>query len=162
MDGVYCTNCGHLNVNGSNFCATCGTALPADERTLVLPPVDPLQDAPGEADDVRVELSTLPGESGVLVVRSGIMAGMRLLLDRPIVRLGRHPDSEVTLDDITVSRRHAEIRRTPSGYLLRDTGSLNGTYVNQHRVEEARLANGDEVQVGKFRMVFLDAPGGQA
>ena len=81
----------------------------------------------------------------------------------PLTRLGRHPQSDVSLDDITVSRRHAEIERlADGGYEVRDAGSLNGTYVNGERVEKARLRNGDEVQIGKFRMVFLDALGGTA
>jgi pSer/pThr/pTyr-binding forkhead associated (FHA) protein len=91
---------------------------------------------------------------GVLLVRSGPEAGMRLLLDKPVTSLGRHPDSDVFLDDITVSRRHAEIERTAHGYVARDAGSLNGTYLNQHRIDEASLTNGDELQVGKFRLVF--------
>ena len=80
-------------------------------------------------------------------------------LDLPLTRLGRHPESDVCLDDITVSRRHAEIERmADGGYVVRDVGSLNGTYVNSERVEKARLRNGDELQIGKFRLVFLDAP----
>ena len=101
--------------------------------------------------------------SGVLVVRAGAMAGQRLTLDLPLTRLGRHPQSDISLDDITVSRRHADIERlADGGYEIRDAGSLNGTYVNGQRVEKARLNNGDEVQIGKFRMVFLDALGGTA
>ena len=124
--------------------------------------MDPLQDAPGPQDDVVVDVGDVVG-SGVLVVRSGATAGQRITLDRPLTQLGRHPESDVTLDDITVSRRHADIERFGDGhYEIRDAGSLNGTYVNGERVEHARLDNGDEVQIGKFRMVFLDALGGTA
>ena len=165
MTGVYCTNCGHLNPEGSNFCASCGTPLAstAGERTLRIHAVDPMQDAPGPKDDVLVELGDVEVGSGVLVVRAGVMAGQRLTLDLPLTRLGRHPQSDISLDDITVSRRHADIERlADGGYEIRDAGSLNGTYVNGERVEKARLNNGDEVQIGKFRMVFLDALGGTA
>ena len=165
MTGVYCTNCGHLNPEGANFCASCGTPLAAaaGERTLRIHAVDPMQDAPGPKDDVVVELGDVEVGSGVLVVRAGAIAGQRLTLDLPLTRLGRHPQSDISLDDITVSRRHADIERlADGGYEIRDAGSLNGTYVNGERVEKARLGNGDEVQIGKFRMVFLDALGGTA
>jgi pSer/pThr/pTyr-binding forkhead associated (FHA) protein len=164
ITGVYCTNCGHLNAEGANFCSSCGTALAATgDLTLRLHAVDPLQDAPGPQDDVVVDLSDVTNSAGVLVVRSGASAGQRIPLDLPLTRLGRHPQSDVTLDDITVSRRHAEIERLEDGaYEVRDAGSLNGTYVNGERVERATLSNGDEVQIGKFRMVFLDALGGTA
>ena len=165
MTGVYCTNCGHLNPEGANFCASCGTPLAASagERTLRIHAVDPMQDAPGPKDEVLVELSDVEVGSGVLVVRAGAMAGQRLTLALPLTRLGRHPQSDIILDDITVSRRHADIERlADGGYEIRDAGSLNGTYVNGERVEKVGLSNGDEVQVGKFRMVFLDALGGTA
>ncbi len=165
MTGVYCTNCGHLNPEGANFCASCGAPLAASgaDRTLRMVPVDPQQDAPGPQDDVVVDIDEATAGSGVLVVRAGATAGQRLSLELPLTRLGRHPQSDVSLDDITVSRRHAEIERmADGGYEIRDAGSLNGTYVNGERVEKARLRNGDEVQIGKFRMVFLDALGGTA
>jgi pSer/pThr/pTyr-binding forkhead associated (FHA) protein len=74
-----------------------------------------------------------------------------------VTRAGRHPDSDIFLDDITVSRRHAEFARADGGYQLRDVGSLNGTYLNRERIDDATLANGDEVQIGKFKLVFLTA-----
>jgi hypothetical protein len=165
VSGIYCTNCGHQNPEGANFCSSCGAPLAASsaDRTLRLHAVDPSQDAPGSQDDVVVDLDQVATGSGVLVVRSGATAGQRISLDRPLTRLGRHPQSDVTLDDITVSRRHADIERLDDGsYEVRDVGSLNGTYVNGERVERVQLANGDEVQIGKFRMVFLDALGGTA
>src|SRR5262245_8244480 len=131
--GVYCTNCGHLNPEGANFCASCGSPLAAlsADRTLRLHAVDPLQDAPGPQDEVVVELEDVGSASGVLVVRAGATAGQRITLDLPLTRLGRHPQSDVSLDDITVSRRHADIERFDDGrYEIRDAGSLNGTYVN--------------------------------
>jgi hypothetical protein len=160
--GVFCTNCGHQNLPGANFCSSCGEPLVAAdvERTLVLHPVDPGQDAPGTEDDVVVELDELPAVAGVLIVRSGSQAGMRIVLDKEQLQLGRHPDSDVVFDDITVSRRHAEVERVADGYIVRDMGSLNGTYLNQERVEWSPMVSGDELQIGKFRMVFLAAPEG--
>jgi pSer/pThr/pTyr-binding forkhead associated (FHA) protein len=83
------------------------------------------------------------------------------LLDADVTTAGRHPDSEIFLDDITVSRHHAEFRRTGAGFTLRDMGSLNGTYVNRSRIDEAALVGGDEVQIGKYRLLFL-APAPEA
>jgi pSer/pThr/pTyr-binding forkhead associated (FHA) protein len=157
---LFCNQCGHRNPPSSNFCSSCGAPLDVgrDDRTIVFHPVDPLQDAPGPDDDVVVSLSELPEGTGVLLVRSGPEAGIRVLLDKPVITLGRHPDSDVYLDDITVSRRHAEVRRETEGFLVSDSGSLNGTYLNQERVETAVLRNGDELQVGKFRLIFLAGP----
>ena len=98
----------------------------------------------------------MPNEIGVLIVRAGAQAGARFPLNEELTRLGRHPESEISLDDITVSRRHAEIERTPDGYVVSDAGSLNGTYVNQERVDRMVLRHGDELQIGKFRLVFFE------
>jgi len=159
MAHVFCNQCGHRNPAESAFCSSCGALLdrPAD-HTVTLAKIDPLQDAVGPADDTVVELSSLAADVASLVVRSGSQAGTTFALHGDITRLGRHPDSEIILDDITVSRRHAEVVRVAGGYVLRDAGSLNGTYVNQERVDEASLQQGDELQVGKFRLVFF-APG---
>ena len=97
----------------------------------------------------------LPPGTALLVVRRGPNAGSRFLLDHDITTAGRHRDSDIFLDDVTVSRRHAEFYRHGDRFSVRDVGSLNGTYVNQERIEEAPLNGGDEVQVGKFRLVFL-------
>ncbi len=119
--------------------------------------IDPLQDAPGTDDDIVIPVGQLPTEVGVLIVRAGAQAGDRFQLVDLVTRLGRHPDSEISLDDITVSRRHAEIERTESGYLVSDAGSLNGTYVNQDRIDQPQLLHhGDELQIGKFRLVFFE------
>ena len=96
----------------------------------------------------------------MLIVRSGPQAGDRFALEGDVTRLGRHPDSEIMLDDITVSRRHASIERTSEGYVVADAGSLNGTYVNQERIERAVLHHGDELQVGKFRLVLFERADG--
>ncbi|MBV8539584.1 MAG: FHA domain-containing protein [Pseudonocardiales bacterium] len=96
--------------------------------------------------------------SALLVVKRGPNAGSRFLLDRPTTSAGRHPESDIFLDDVTVSRRHAEFHREGGEFLVVDVGSLNGTYVNREPVDNAVLANGDEVQIGKFRLVFLTGP----
>ena len=98
----------------------------------------------------------LPAGSALLVVKRGPNAGSRFLLDQAVTTAGRHPESDIFLDDVTVSRRHAEFRKNDDGpYEVVDVGSLNGTYVNREPKNSAVLANGDEVQVGKFRLVFL-------
>jgi len=102
----------------------------------------------------------LPAGSALLVVKRGPNAGSRFLLDQPTTSAGRHPDSDIFLDDVTVSRRHAEFRQDEGQFQVVDVGSLNGTYVNREPVDSAVLANGDEVQIGKFRLVFLTGPRG--
>jgi len=154
---VYCHNCGHRNPVDVNFCASCGAALPsADpaETTVTLVPVDE-QGEVGE-EDPRVTQVQVPRGPGVLVVKRGPTVGTRYELGAEITRAGRHPESDIFLDDITVSRRHAELRRGADGKVqIRDVGSLNGTYVNRERIDEAVLSGGDEVQIGKFKLVFL-------
>ena len=157
MAYTYCNQCGHRNPPESSFCSSCGSPLDMlDDRTITLSAIDPLQDAPGADDDIVIPLGELSKDRGVLIVRAGEQAGTRFTLDNDVTRLGRHPDSEISLDDITVSRRHAEVQRTADGYMVADSGSLNGTYVNQERVERAALRHGDEVQIGKFRLVFFE------
>jgi len=161
MSYTFCNQCGHRNPPESNFCSSCGSALDLlDDRTITLTAVDPLQDAPGPSDDLEVPMGELAQGVGVLIVRAGSQAGDRFVLDGDITRLGRHPDSEISLDDITVSRRHAEVQHTEQGYAVADSGSLNGTYVNQQRVERAMLKHGDELQIGKFRLVFFERADG--
>jgi pSer/pThr/pTyr-binding forkhead associated (FHA) protein len=158
---VFCNHCGHRNPPDSSFCSSCGSPLDVQgDRTITLSPVDPLQDAPGAEDDVVVPMSELPTDTAVLIVRSGPQAGDRFALGDGTIRLGRHPDSEIMLDDITVSRRHASITRTADGYVVTDAGSLNGTYLNQERIDEALLHHGDELQVGKFRLVLFERSDG--
>jgi len=154
---MFCNQCGHRNPPDSTFCSSCGSPLDSlDDRTVTLTAVDPLQDAPGPDDDVVVPVGELPNAVGVLIVRAGAQAGARFPLVDALTQLGRHPDSEISLDDITVSRRHAQIERTPDGYVVSDAGSLNGTYVNQERIDRTVLRHGDELQIGKFRLVFFE------
>jgi pSer/pThr/pTyr-binding forkhead associated (FHA) protein len=115
----------------------------------------------GEADtseDLAVDyaaLDALPHDAALLIVTRGPNAGARFLLDDDFTSAGRHTASDIFLDDVTVSRRHAEFYRQGARFTVRDVGSLNGTYVNRERIEEAELFGGDEVQIGKFRMRFL-------
>lgn len=159
MADVACPNCGHRNPSGANFCSSCGTALDGwteDHTTTFVPPVED----PSAADvDVAVALDDLPVGTGMLVIRRGPGAGSRFLLDEDLVTAGRHPESHVFLDDVTVSRRHAEVIRSPGGYRVRDVESLNGTYVNRTRIDgDVDLRDGDELQIGRFKLVFLVAP----
>jgi pSer/pThr/pTyr-binding forkhead associated (FHA) protein len=108
------------------------------------------------ADQAAIE--ALPAGSALLVVRRGPNAGARFLLDAPRTTAGRRPDSDIFLDDVTVSRKHAEFLRRDGGFVVRDVGSLNGTYVQRDRIEEAVLRDGDEVQIGKYRMIFHPSP----
>lgn len=156
MDPVYCNNCGHRNPEGVNFCSSCGAPLQTSTVTTVafIP-----EDSSGEISDD--ELRSIPVEiaegTGILVVKRGPDTGSRYPLEVSVTRVGRHPESDIFLDDITVSRRHAEFLRDEHGYRLRDVGSLNGTYLNRERVDEVELQSGDEVQIGKFKLVFLTA-----
>ena len=117
-------------------------------------------DAPAQtgAESAVSGVEGLPAGSALLVVKRGPNAGSRFLLDQAITSAGRHPDSDIFLDDVTVSRRHAEFRLEGNEFHVVDVGSLNGTYVNREPVDSAVLANGDEVQIGKFRLVFLTGP----
>jgi pSer/pThr/pTyr-binding forkhead associated (FHA) protein len=158
---VFCTACGSENPAGSHYCASCGAALPVAVSGAE---VTSTISTTGSVPDVDTEFSTeahqgavdalTPG-SALLVVKRGPNAGSRFLLDQDVTTAGRHPDSDIFLDDVTVSRRHAEFRREGSGYAVHDVGSLNGTYVNRERIEEAELFGGDEVQIGTFRLRFL-------
>ncbi|MGA0894040.1 MAG: FHA domain-containing protein, partial [Ilumatobacteraceae bacterium] len=153
---VFCNQCGHRNPPDSSFCSSCGSILDrSDDHTVTIGRVDPLQDAPGAEDDIVVRLGDLPRGMATLVMRNGPLAGTSVSLSSRLTRIGRHSESELQLDDVTVSRRHAEIERVGDGYVVRDDGSLNGTYVNGERVDEATLQQGDEVQVGKFRLIFF-------
>ena len=105
------------------------------------------------AEDQRTVEALRPG-TALLIVLRGPNTGARFLLDADEVSSGRHPSSDIFLDDVTVSRRHAVFAKVGEGYVVRDVGSLNGTYVNRQRIDEALLEQGDEVQIGKFRLVF--------
>ena len=124
--------------------------MPSD-ATSEHQPVEP-DASPGT---VYVDRSAFGRHQGLFIVNQGAKAGARYALDSDVVSLGRDPASDIFLDDITVSRRHAEVERDGARYSLRDVGSLNGTYVNRKRIERGELSEGDEVQVGKFKLVFV-------
>jgi pSer/pThr/pTyr-binding forkhead associated (FHA) protein len=105
-----------------------------------------------------VAVEALPFGSALLVAHSGPNTGARFLLDSDVTTAGRHPDADIFLDDVTVSRRHVEFRRTARSFEVVDTGSLNGTYVNHDRVDSVELKSGNEVQIGKFRLTFYLSP----
>ena len=145
-----CPNCDHLNESNANFCSRCGSPMGSveAEATSTLPPIE--VEAEEEAHLRELE----PGQA-CLIVRRGPSAGTIFTLDQDLVTVGRHRDSDIFLNDITVSRRHAELRRDGTKYAVSDLGSLNGTYVNRSRVDSSPLTSGDELQIGKFRLLFL-------
>jgi pSer/pThr/pTyr-binding forkhead associated (FHA) protein len=148
---MYCTSCGTRNPDDARFCARCGEPIEQSEDTTVsMPAVSEGEDAPS--------LDGLGPDQALLVIKGGPAAGSTVLIDKDVTRAGRSPDSDVFLDDITVSRRHAEILREGGRFIVKDAGSLNGTYVNRERVDAAELSSGDELQIGRFKVVFYTAP----
>jgi pSer/pThr/pTyr-binding forkhead associated (FHA) protein len=156
---VFCHNCGHRNPMGVNFCSSCGSVLvtASSDTTISVQPVDDAGD--GVDDATAVGQIELPRGVGMLVVKRGPNTGLRYALEAEITRAGRHPESDIFLDDITVSRRHAEFTTNDTMTTVHDVGSLNGTYVNRERIEEVLLSSGDEVQIGKFKLLYLVATG---
>ena len=152
MSKAFCPSCGNRVSGDSAACASCGTSLVDPDRTQVLSRVgrEPVFGGNSGGADTTVRAGT-----AALMVRSGPQAGTRFSLEGSVTRLGRHPDSDISLDDISVSRRHAEIRRDSDEYVVRDVGSLNGTYVNQKRVDSVVLQQGDEILIGRFRLLFV-------
>ncbi len=151
---MICRRCGHDNEAGANFCSSCGAPLSAndDETTASISTIEERLELD---EELGALLAELPAGSGLVLVRRGPNAGSRFSLDRETTTVGRHPDSDIFLDDITVSRRHAVIRHDGERYEVSDAGSLNGTYVNHERVETAPLRHLDELQVGRFVLTFV-------
>jgi uncharacterized Zn finger protein (UPF0148 family) len=168
MQSAHCSQCGRPNPEGARFCAHCGSPLPRaaggegpgeSTSTVSLGGWESTEtEAADEPTADATATEALPAGTALLVVRRGPNAGSRFLLDSELTTAGRHPESDIFLDDVTVSRRHAEFYRQGERFTVRDVGSLNGTYVNRERIEESGLNAGDEVQVGKFRLVFLTNP----
>lgn len=154
---MFCTKCGHRNPLDSKFCARCGEVLGVGETTVAIS----LESEAEAEEELSVPLEELRQGQALLVVKRGPNAGSTFLIDRDRTTAGRHPGSDVFLDDVTVSRQHAEISREGTRFVIRDVGSLNGTYVNRHRMDTADLASGDELQIGKFKLVFFTALEGQ-
>jgi hypothetical protein len=150
---VYCPECGFQNLESANYCSRCGALLVTEEAVD-----DPTMTFSAEEieEDGGVGLEELGVEGPTLVVRSGGgRAGEQFPLERTQTTIGRTPDCDIFLDDVTVSRRHAIVAKGARTFTLEDLGSLNGTFLNRHRVEQADLENGDEVQIGKYRLIFL-------
>ncbi|MFD5035318.1 FHA domain-containing protein [Streptomyces sp. NPDC058405] len=172
-----CTRCGHRNAEASRFCSNCGAPLrpgvPAERAsettsTISISGLEAYDSEvtgqtalPSLSPEAQAAVDALPLGSALLVVRRGPNSGSRFLLDSELTTAGRHPQSDIFLDDVTVSRRHVEFRRGADGHFtVSDVGSLNGTYVNRERIDSVLLANGDEVQIGKYRLVFYGSQRG--
>ena len=151
MSHIYCPECGFQNPEASNYCSRCGALLTVDtgaETTMSFEVEEP-------GDEGESLLATLGITGPVLVVRSGGgMAGQLFQPVNPRTLIGRSPECDVFLDDVTVSRRHAELAREDDTFTIHDLGSLNGTYVNRKRIDSAVLEDDDEVQIGKYRLTF--------
>jgi hypothetical protein len=149
---VYCGECGFQNPEASNFCARCGARLQkgeSDEQTMTFSPDE-------MADDPSAALGDVAGKGPALVVRAGGgRAGESFFPSAERTLIGRSPECDVFLDDVTVSRRHAELVRDGETFTITDLGSLNGTFVNKKRIESAELDDDDELQIGKYRLTFL-------
>ncbi|MGI9605643.1 MAG: FHA domain-containing protein [Acidimicrobiales bacterium] len=155
-----CPSCGHRNDELANFCSSCGERIAggADDPTAAIPVIE----HPDQPDREHLaDREVFPEEVGILVVEDGPKAGSRYALDAAVISAGRHPESDIFLDDVTVSRRHVEISHEGSTYTARDVGSLNGTYINKERIDDAVLVDGDELQIGRFKLVFFHGTGTQ-
>jgi pSer/pThr/pTyr-binding forkhead associated (FHA) protein len=152
---LHCPECGFINNPGANFCQKCGAHLPADDQerddTTMTYRV-------GETGELTpVDIAEVTGEGGALVIRTGGgRAGESFSIEGDRMTIGRSPDATVFLDDVTVSRNHALLVRRRDGLYIDDLGSLNGTYVNRRRIESHMLQNGDELQIGKYKLTYLD------
>ena len=139
-----------------------GTNDPTTMRIPGLTPVEPAENIQAEHTLTRADQATVdalrPG-TALLVVLRGPNTGARFLLDDDSVTSGRHPDSDIFLDDVTVSRKHATFSREGGRFVVKDVGSLNGTYLNRELIDQATLTTGDEVQIGKYRLVFYAGKG---
>ena len=157
MAALHCPECGFVNPEGANYCQKCGAFLGraegGDDRATVTYKVD---EETGEYQPVDIDQEV--GKVGaVLVIRSGGgRAGESFPIDEERMSIGRTPDAAVFLDDVTVSRNHALLVRRQDGLYVDDLGSLNGTYVNRRRIESHRLEEGDEIQVGKYKLSYLE------
>ncbi len=155
MSHIYCPECGFQNPEASNYCSRCGALLvkdePGSETTMSYTPEE-------GGDEAPVTLEDLGTEGPALVVRSGGgRAGEHFLPQGERTTIGRSPDCDIFLDDVTVSRKHAVLVQRDDGLFIEDEGSLNGTFLNRRRIEApARLENGDELQVGKYKLTFLE------
>ena len=149
---MFCTACGHHNEDGANYCAKCGAYLVGEQHTETIPMPLP---GVGRDPDSSVPVEPTGGQGAALIIRAGGgRAGERFrLLDTTTI--GRSPTSDIFLDDVTVSREHAVVYNDGSSIRVEDRASLNGTFVNHERVEKRALTDGDEIQVGKYKLTYL-------
>jgi pSer/pThr/pTyr-binding forkhead associated (FHA) protein len=153
---VHCSECGFINREGANVCQKCGAHLGADETHGDQTTITYKVDETGELKPVDLD-EVVATEGGALVIRSGGgRAGESFPIEGERMTIGRSPDASVFLDDVTVSRNHALLVRRREGLFIDDLGSLNGTYVNRRRIESHKLRNGDELQVGKYKLTYLE------
>jgi hypothetical protein len=159
MSHIYCPECGFQNPEAANYCSKCGAMLvrdPASEgdTTMTFTPEE------GEEGDGPPIAEEVTAEGPALVVRSGGgRAGEHFSPKGERTTIGRSPDCDIFLDDVTVSRKHAELLAENGRFTIKDLGSLNGTYVNRRRIESSPLSDGDELQIGKYRLTFLVGAG---
>ena len=153
MTHVHCPECGFQNLEAAKYCEKCGAVLIPDDggettQSIVF----------GETvEDVSAALADVGVQGTAIIVRSGTgRAGETYALERDRLTIGRSPDCDIFLDDVTVSRRHALLVKREDGYAIEDQASLNGTYVNRRRVDSMRLEDGDEMQIGKYKLTFLE------
>jgi hypothetical protein len=154
LSHVYCPECGFRNPESANYCSKCGALLVKEETgtdtTMTFTP-DEL------AEEGSVALDELRSEGPALVVRSGGgRSGESFRPKGASVTIGRSPDCEIFLDDVTVSRKHAVLANREGRFFIEDQGSLNGTFLNRRRIDSGQLSDGDELQIGKYRLIFLD------
>lgn len=154
----HCPECGFQNAEGANYCQRCGAFIgqPATGSSEPTTATYRIDEATGELVPVDIEDVVAEGGGAALVVRAGGgRVGESFPLNRDRMTIGRRPDSDIFLDDITVSRDHALVVRRGDAYHLDDLGSLNGTYVNRRRIESHQLSDGDELQIGKYKLTFI-------
>jgi FHA domain len=152
---LHCPECGFVNAEGANYCQKCGAFLP----DLAVKEGDTTEVYQvGEAGELKpVDLEEVASDGATLVIRSGGgRSGEAFAVVGQRMTIGRSPEAEVFLDDVTVSRNHALLVRRRDGLYIDDLGSLNGTYVNRRRIESHRLQDGDELQVGKYKLTYLE------
>jgi hypothetical protein len=151
-----CPQCGSLNDDAANFCSTCGSPLSQPDPAPTGEPPTATYRIGETGELIPVELDDIVSKGPTLVIRAGGgRVGESFPLTEGRMTVGRRPDSDVFLDDVTVSRDHALLVRRGDDWYLDDCGSLNGTYVNRSRIESHRLADGDELQIGKYKLSFL-------
>ena len=154
MSHIYCPECGFQNPEAANYCAKCGALLVRDSGAETTMSYLPEEGADDDAVLTALEDAGIKGPA--LVVRSGGgRAGEHFLPTGERTVIGRSPDCDIFLDDVTVSRKHAVLLERDGGFFIEDLGSLNGTFLNRHRIESAELNDGDELQIGKYRLTFL-------